>query len=33
MRELTGRVSLKSPGAPSLRRDVERLFWHEIVKG
>jgi hypothetical protein len=33
MRELTGRVPLKSPGALSLRRDVERLFWHEIVKG
>jgi IS30 family transposase len=24
---------MKSPGAPSLRRDVERLFWHEIAKG
>ena len=33
MRELTGRAPLKSPGAPSLRRDVERLFWREIAKG
>ncbi|SDY98187.1 Transposase and inactivated derivatives, IS30 family [Micromonospora pattaloongensis] len=24
---------MKSPGAPSLRRDVERLFWREIAKG
>jgi IS30 family transposase len=33
MRELTGRAPLKSPGAPSLRRDVERLFWREIARG
>ena len=33
MRELTGRAPLKSPGAPSLRRDVERLFWCEIARG
>jgi len=33
MKGLTGRAPLKSPGAPSLRRDVERLFWHEIAKG
>jgi len=33
MMELTGRWPLKSPGAPSLRRDVERRFWREIVKG
>jgi transposase-like protein len=24
---------MKSPGKPSLRRDVERLFWHEIARG
>jgi transposase-like protein len=24
---------MKSPGKPSLRRDVERLFWGEIAKG
>jgi len=33
MMELTGRAPMKSPGKPSLRRDVERLFWHEIAKG
>jgi len=33
MMELTGRAPLKSPGAPSLRRDVERLFWHRIAEG
>lgn len=33
MRELTGRAPMKSPGKPSLRRDVERLFWAEIAKG
>src|SRR4051812_16685323 len=33
MTELTGRSAMKSPGKPSLRRDVERLFWHEIAKG
>ena len=33
MTELTGRAPMKSPGKPSLRRDVERLFWHEIAKG
>jgi len=33
MTELTGRAAMKSPGKPSLRRDVERLFWHEIAKG
>src|SRR4051795_9971180 len=33
MTELTGRSAMKSPGKPSLRRDVERLFWHEIANG
>lgn len=33
MKELTGRSSMKSPGAPSLRREVEREFWREIAKG
>lgn len=33
MRELTGRAAMKSPGKPSLRRDVERLFWREVAKG
>src|SRR5436190_6494876 len=33
MRELTGRSPMKSPGAPSHRREVEREFWAEIAKG
>jgi hypothetical protein len=33
MKALTGRSAMKSPGAPSLRRDVERLFWREIGRG
>jgi IS30 family transposase len=33
MKELTGRSAMRSPGAPSLRREVERLFWREIAKG
>ncbi|WP_285530242.1 IS30 family transposase [Streptomyces lavendulae] len=33
MTELTGRSPMKSPGKPSLRRDTERSFWHEIGKG
>jgi IS30 family transposase len=33
MKALTGRSPMKSPGAPSLRRDVERLFWREIARG
>src|SRR3954451_4889343 len=33
MKELTGRSPMRSPGAPSLRRDVEREFWREVGKG
>jgi IS30 family transposase len=33
MTELTGRAPMKSPGKPSLRRDVERLFWQQIATG
>jgi transposase len=33
MEALTGRSPMKSPGAPALRREVERLFWREIAKG
>jgi hypothetical protein len=33
MQGLTGRASMRSPGKPSLRRDVERQFWCEIAKG
>ena len=27
------RPSMRSPGAPALRREVQRLFWIEIAKG
>ena len=33
MQELTGRSVMRSPGKPSLRREVERGFWGEIAKG
>lgn len=33
MKALTGRSAMKSPGAPSHRREVEREFWREIAKG
>lgn len=33
MKELTGRSAMKSPGAPSHRREVEREFWREIARG
>ena len=33
MKELTGRSPMKSPGKPSLRRDVERLFWRKVAEG
>jgi len=33
MKELTGRSPMKSPGAPALRREVQREFWREIAKG
>ncbi len=33
MTALTGRSPLKSPGAPSHRREIEREFWREIAKG
>ena len=33
MQELTGRSAMRSPGAPSHRREVEREFWREIAKG
>lgn len=32
MKALTGRSAMKSPGAPALRREVERAFWREIAK-
>jgi IS30 family transposase len=33
MKELTGRLAMKSPGKPSHRREVELWFWREIAKG
>ena len=33
MTQLTGRGPMRSPGAPSLRREVERQFWAEIATG
>src|ERR687898_3234942 len=33
MKELTGRSAMKSPGKPSLRRDVERVFWRQLATG
>ncbi|MEX2374602.1 MAG: IS30 family transposase, partial [Dehalococcoidia bacterium] len=33
MMELTGRSPMKSPGAPSHRREVERAFWRVIATG
>lgn len=33
MKELTGRSPMKSPGAPSLRREVEQRFWRHIATG
>lgn len=33
MQELTGRSAMRSPGAPSHRREVERQFWQQIATG
>lgn len=33
MQKLTGRGAMRSPGAPSLRREVERQFWQQIATG
>ena len=33
MAALTWQSPMKSPGAPALRREVERQFWREIAKG
>ena len=33
MKAVTGRDAMRSPGAPSLRRDVERRFWAQIATG
>ena len=33
MKELTGRSPMRSPGAPSLRREVQQEFWRVIATG
>ena len=33
MQKFTGRAAMRSPGAPSLRREVERQFWGQIATG
>lgn len=33
MQKLTGRGAMRSPGAPSLRREIERQFWQQIATG
>ncbi len=33
MQKLTGRGAMRSPGAPSLRSEIERLFWTQIATG
>lgn len=33
VRRLTGRDAMPSPGAPSLRSELERLFWKQIATG
>ncbi|PTQ78893.1 hypothetical protein C8R26_101209 [Nitrosomonas oligotropha] len=33
MQKLTDRGVMRSPGAPSLRSEIERLFWEQIATG
>lgn len=33
MQKLTGRWTMRSPGTPSLRSEIERLFWEQIATG
>lgn len=33
MQKLTGREAMRSPGAPSLRCEIEREFWEQIATG
>jgi hypothetical protein len=33
VQKLTGRGAMRSPGAPSLRNEIERLFWKQIATG
>ncbi len=31
MQKLTGRGMMRSPGSPSIRREVKRRFWEQIA--
>lgn len=33
MKKINGRGSMRSPGAPSHRNDIQRLFWQQIATG
>lgn len=33
MKHLTGRDAMRSPGAPWLRREIERQFWKQVATG
>ena len=33
MQKLTGRGAMRSPGAPSHRREIEQQFWAQIATG
>ena len=33
MQKLTGRGAMRSPGAPSLRCEIERRFWEQVATG
>jgi hypothetical protein len=33
MKKINGRGSLRSPGAPSHRNEIQRLFWKQIATG
>ena len=33
VQKLTGRGAMRSPGAPSLRCEIERKFWDQIATG
>ena len=33
MKQFTGRDAMRSPGAPSHRREIEHQFWLQIAKG
>ena len=33
MQKLTGRGAMRSPGAPSIRCEIERRFWQQVATG